>query len=318
MGGEHSPLSVWQALIDVIVSRQDEVSDRFIFCPILTPDFLSFLDPFVAALPGRISSSLFFIVAEDVVGMKDSVFTALRKKTSSMAIGVEFLKEGKLDSLFSTGNTAALVSLACSRIPLISSISRPALLVELPTLTGNIVVLDVGANVSVKPENLLDFGKIGLAYYRYLKNNDKNISVGLLNIGTEEGKGTENHRNTFRLLQTNFGDRFFGNLESQDVFKGKVQVVVTDGFAGNIFLKTAEGVFDFLSELYVDNSHNCFIKNDLEGSVYPGSVLCGLSKLVVKGHGQSQNKALFKGISGLIERTSNRVCESVIANLELI
>lgn len=311
MGGEHSPMNVWHALIEVIRFRKDAVLNRFVFHPILTHEFFDHIRPSIAALPADVSDALSFVVCDSFIDMKDSLLSALRKKASSMAMGVDMLADDRLDSLFSTGSTAALVSLSCSRVPFIGSITRPALLIELPTRTGSVIVLDVGASVSVEPKNLVNFGRMGVAYYRCLEDRNDDFSIGLLNIGVEESKGTESHRETFRKLQELFKERFVGNVESKDVFQGKVKILVTDGFAGNVFLKTAEGVFDFVTGLYSGNAKNVLIKKDLEASVYPGSVLCGLSKLVVKGHGRSPDKALLQGISGLIERTGRNLCDQI-------
>ncbi|EPP34861.1 fatty acid synthesis family protein [Chlamydia ibidis] len=254
------------------------------------------------------------IVSDEYVTMNDSLLAAVRKRSSSMALGLDYLSQDKIDAFVSTGNTAALITLSRARIPLLPTVSRPALLVRVPTMRGCAVILDVGANVSVRPEEMVGFARMGVAYRQCLGKVDSKLTIGLLNIGSEERKGTEAHRQTFRMLRDLFGSMFVGNIESDDVFSGRIDIVVTDGFTGNIFLKTAEGVFDFLRNILGDKLE-IDIKRQLDYTIYPGSMLCGLSKLVIKCHGKACSRSLFSGISGSIDLAQASVCKRILSSL---
>lgn len=310
MGGDHSPLVIWDVLLDVLKSRPLRSSHV---------QFVAFASKEVKASIAEqylLEESPEIVVSENFVSMSDSPLVAIRKKSSSMALGLDYLQKGDLDAFISTGNTAALVTLSRAKIPLFPMVSRPALLVQIPAKTGSVVMLDVGANVSVKPEEMLGFAHMGVAYKECLKNTLKgSVKVGLLNIGSEERKGTEAHRQTFCLLREVFQSNFFGNIESGDVFSGNVDVVVTDGFTGNIFLKATEGLFDFLRSILGDKLETD-IRRQLDYTIYPGSLVCGLSKLVIKCHGKARGMALFHGISGAIDLAQADVCQRISDELD--
>lgn len=302
MGGDHSPFLIWEVLTDIVrdtnwldqvdftVFATEEVGERILGCS--TCENLPTL-----------------VLANSVVTMEDSLLAAIRKKSSSMSLGLDYLQEDKLDGFISTGNTAALITLSRKKIPVFPAIRRPALLVRIPTMRGSSVILDVGANVSVNPQEMVDFARMGLAYRQCLSEVET-PTLGLLNIGSEERKGTEAHRQTFRLLRDAFGARFLGNVESGDVFCGAVDIVVTDGFTGNIFLKTAEGVFNILR-----NKLESEVTRQMDCTIYPGSMVCGLSKLVIKCHGKACRRTLFNGISGAIKLARARVCQRILSAL---
>lgn len=305
MGGDHSPFVIWEAVNQVLDTRPD----------ISSVSFVAF------ASSDRSDSQLDFsfshakhevLFAENFVSMEDTPLAALRKKSSSMAMGLDYLRDGRIDAFVSTGNTAALVTLSRLKIPAFSS-CKPALLVRIPTLSGFAVILDVGANVSVKPEDMLGFARMGAAYKRCFGVSHA-PTIGLLNIGSEERKGTEAHRQTFRLLREEYKEAFLGNIESGDIFSGHIDVVVTDGFTGNIFLKTAEGLFAFLRRILGDKLENA-IKREFDYSIYPGSMICGLSKLVIKCHGKSDGSTLSQGISGAIDLAQSDVCQHIFSSL---
>ncbi|MBQ8498543.1 phosphate acyltransferase PlsX [Chlamydia sp.] len=302
MGGDHDPLVVWRAVEKVLLSSGGE-------------QFVKFTVFATSGVRQQLISSssirsVQIVVSEDFVSMEDSLLAAVRKKRSSMALGLDALRRGELDGFISLGNTAALVTLARSKIPMIPAVPRPALLVSIPTLSGFAVILDVGATVSVNPEEMLGFARIGLAYRQSFSATDRLFTLGLLNIGSEERKGTDSHKQTFRMLRNVFGDAFLGNVESGDIFGGKVDVVVTDGFTGNVFLKTAEGLFDFLRHILGDHLEKA-IKTQFDYTIYPGSIVSGLSRLVIKCHGKARETSLFNGISGAVDLARANVCEHI-------
>ncbi|WP_100934174.1 phosphate acyltransferase PlsX [Candidatus Chlamydia corallus] len=310
MGGDHSPLVVWKVLVDVLKSQDSDIP--FAFTLFASEDIQKKIQKeFKSELPSEKFPKI--IAAENFVAMEDSPLVAIRKKSSSMALGLDYLQEDKIDAFVSTGNTGALITLARTKISLFPAVSRPALLVCVPTMRGRAVILDVGANIAVKPEEMVGFARMGIAYRQCL--GDSTIpTIGLLNIGSEERKGTEAHRQTFRMLRETFEGAFLGNIESGAVFDGAADIVVTDGFTGNIFLKTAEGVFEFLRRILGDKIE-ADIKRRLDYTFYPGSVLCGLSKLVIKCHGKACGPSLFHGILGSINLAQARLCKRILSNL---
>ncbi|AGT64776.1 phosphate acyltransferase PlsX [Chlamydia trachomatis] len=303
LGGDHDPLVVWEALGEVLLSSTGEQPVEF--------TVFATSDVHHQLMNSPLSRSVRIVTAEDFVSMEDSLLAAVRKKRSSMALGLDALQQGDLDGFVSSGNTAALVTLARSKIPMIPAVPRPALLVSVPTLSGFAVILDVGATVSVNPDEMVGFARMGLAYRQSLSSNSNQpFTLGLLNIGSEERKGTDSHKQTFRMLRNIFGSAFLGNIESGDVFSGKVDIVVTDGFTGNVFLKTAEGLFDFLRHILGDRLEKS-IKMQFDYTIYPGSIISGLSRLVIKCHGKSHGTALFGGISGAIDLARANVCSRI-------
>lgn len=215
-----------------------------------------------------------FHIAEESVEMEDAPLTALRKKKkASLFEGLRLLKEGKIDALISAGNTGALVSGAKVILGTLPTIDRPALLARLPTQKKPVAVLDVGANIHVKAPQLIQFAKLGVAYQEI--RGVTQPTVGLLNIGSEAHKGTPEQRLAYRSLKTK-SFHFNGNVEGRDAFDGKTDVLVTDGFTGNIFLKTVEGVVRLLAP------------KEIHLSDYGGALLIGVQGLVFKCHGNAE------------------------------
>ena len=243
-----------------------------------------------------------FITTEEAIEMEEApLFAVRRKKNSSLAAGMRLLKEKTIDAFVSTGNTGALVASAMLHLPMLPQIERPALMVMMPAEKEQVTVLDVGANIGAKPEHLVSYALLGTLYRRYLLG-EKNPTIGLLNIGVEEQKGTKELQDTYRLLQETFGEAFLGNIEGREVFQGKVNVLVTDGFTGNVFLKTSEGISTFLAQ-YLQTHFNIpdvvsHLHSQFNYSEHPGALLCGIDGLVIKCHGFSNQNALINGILG--------------------
>lgn len=241
-----------------------------------------------------------FHVASDFITMDEAPLTAVRKKKeSSLAVGLRLLKEGKIDALVSAGNTGALVTGAKMLLSTFPHILRPALLAVLPTKKGPVVVLDVGANPQIKPAHFVQFAQMGTAYARI--HGIAHPKVGLLNIGSEKIKGTSERREAYSAMQTEAGENFcfVGNVESTSVFEGAVDVLITDGFTGNIFLKTAEGLASlFLDWLGANEGH---LRKKLHYAEYPAALLVGVQGLVIKCHGYSTPDALVGGVRGAIQ-----------------
>jgi len=257
-------------------------------------------------------SNICFISVSQEISMDENPLLAIRrKKDSSICVGMKYLKLNKIDAFISSGNTGALVSSAKTIIGMQKGVLRPALLAWMPTKKNPFAILDVGANVNIKPIHLIQFAKMGIEACK-----SKNISkprVGLLNIGSEKLKGTSLLQETYgelASLQERCGFQFEGNVEGKDVFQGNIDVLVTDGFTGNIFLKTSEGVASLILDILKDklpkevNSIGAsYLKNlqsHLHYAKYPGAVLVGVKGLVIKCHGYSSPKAFINGIKDAI------------------
>lgn len=265
-------------------------------------------------------------VSEFITMQDDPLHAIRRKKEASLCVGMRLLKSYDLDAFVTAGNTGAL--LACSKLllPMLPGIDRPALMTLIPTKKNPIAVLDVGANVSVKAEHLLQFALMGIAYQK--TRGIPHPTVGLLNIGTEKKKGTPELRKAYDFLtqQLNQGSPihspvFVGNVEGRDVFHGEIDVVVTDGFSGNIFLKTAEGLADFiLEDLKKLAILECSVElknlistlwHRLHYAEYPGALLCGVEGIVMKCHGGSSATGLINSIKGAIRLVDHFFLEKI-------
>ncbi|MGX7595508.1 phosphate acyltransferase PlsX [Planococcus plakortidis] len=245
------------------------------------------------------------IEAED-----DPVRSVRRKKDASMVRMAEAVKEGKADAAVSAGNTGALMSAGLFIVGRIDGVDRPALAPTLPTMDGKgFLMLDLGANADAKPEHLVQYAIMGSIYAEKVRG-VQNPTVGLLNIGTEEKKGNELTKSAFPLLKE-APVNFIGNVESRDLLNGAADVVVTDGFTGNMVLKTIEGtamnVFAMIKDVFMASAKTKFaamlVKNDLSAlkgmldySEYGGAGLFGLKAPVIKAHGSSNGTAFYNAI----------------------
>jgi len=255
--------------------------------------------------------NVFFHVVKEVITMDDAPLTAIRrKKDSSLCIGMRLLKEGYLQAFISAGNTGALMGCARLQLPALHHVERPALLTLLPTRHKEIAVLDVGANTSYKAKHLIQFAAMGVAYQR---SRDVKIPiVGLLNIGSEAKKGTPELQKVYNQLlagskKSSSSYAFVGNIEGRDVFHGEIDVLVTDGFTGNVFLKTAEGIAAvILDELESSPLEECSphmkgilaeLRLRLHYAEYPGALLCGVDGIVIKCHGNSSPQSFVHSVT---------------------
>lgn len=241
-----------------------------------------------------------YAAAPEAIGLEEHPLLALRKKrNASMSVGLRLLKEGQIDALISAGNTGALVSSAKMILSTLKGILRPCLLTLMPTKKNPVAVLDVGANVQVKAAHLVQFALMGAAYQK--TRGIAKPSVGLLNIGSEALKGTSELRLAYHTLQTltNAPFRFAGNIEGKEVFNGEVDVLVTDGFTGNVFLKTAEGIASLILDKIQSPTQTKPFQS-LHYSEYPGALLAGVRGLVIKCHSYSTPRAFTTAILGAI------------------
>jgi phosphate acyltransferase len=294
MGSDSSPQEIFEAV--VAISQEISPDDSLI---VIAQHSLL---PILRSTYGKFPPSIAFITTEGEIAMEEAPLVAVRrKKNSSMAAGVRLLKEKKIDAFVTSGNTGALVAFATLHLTLLPHIERPALLVMMPTGKGQVAVLDVGANIAPKAQHLVSFALLGSLYLQCM-HGKKNPRVGLLNIGAEEQKGTNELKEAYQLLQKKFQSLFLGNIEGREVFQGKIDVLVTDGFTGNVFLKTSEGISSFLAE-YLQKEFGVpqivsHLHQQFNYSEHPGAFLCGVDGIIVKCHGFSNKQALMNGIRG--------------------
>ncbi|MCF0111232.1 MAG: phosphate acyltransferase PlsX [Erysipelotrichaceae bacterium] len=266
------------------------------------------------------------VITTQVMEMTDGALAVRRKKDSSMVRAMEDLKNHKVDGVVSCGSTGALLSAATLLLGTLPNVERPAILTVLPNVTGRgVVILDIGANAENTPEHLNCFAVLGSAYSKGVMGMS-DPKAGLLNIGTEEKKGNDMHREAYRLLKQNTSVHFIGNIEGKDVLNSDVDVVVTDGFCGNIMLKTIEGGSKFMMGTLKKNLKSTTlstigallskkalgnVKKQLDPDQYGGAVIVGLNGAVVKGHGSSGEVACYNAIRQLYQVVDARVTDKV-------
>ena len=268
--------------------------------------------------------------ASEVVTMGDPIEVALRrKKNSSMRVAVNQVKDGTAQAAVSAGNTGALMAIARYVLKTMDGIDRPAIATQLPNAAGGATtVLDLGANVDCTADHLLQFAVMGSALVAAISNNSA-PSVGLLNIGEEAIKGSEVIKKAGDLLRSaaNSGDlNFYGNVEGNDIFKGTTDIVVCDGFVGNVALKTSEGLASMIGDfMKVEFSRNIFtkfaaivaypvltaFKKSVDHRRYNGAALLGLRGLVFKSHGSADAFAFERALSRAHDAAHNNLLERV-------
>jgi glycerol-3-phosphate acyltransferase PlsX len=260
---------------------------------------------------GGESLPIVIVPATEWITMDDKTVTAIRKKPgSSMRVGLRLVKENKVAGFLTAGNTGAAMALAKMVLGALPGVDRPSLSALLPTSTGSrCVLLDVGANVDCKPHNLEQFAVMGEMYARSVLKIPR-PRVGLLSIGEEEGKGNDLTRESFSLLKQ-LSLNFIGNVEGRDIYNGNADVVVCDGFVGNVALKTSEGLARLVRDLLRQSlnstvtaqvgallSRKAFndFKKRLDYSEYGGAPLLGIRGVCIVNHGSSNDRAIFNGI----------------------
>ncbi len=278
-----------------------------------------------------LSDRLEIVHAPDVVTMDDVPTVAIRtKKTSSIVVAYDYLKQNEdAVALVSAGSTGATLTGAVLKLGRIKNISRPALAPIMPTLNDkNVMLLDCGANADCKAENLLHFGIMGSEYMKAM--GVKKPRIALLNIGTEEEKGSEMIKEAHQLLK-NSRLNFVGNIEARDVLRGNVDVVVSDGFSGNVCLKTIEGTAEILFGELRDITHSSFkakmgalllkkklygLKKKYDYRKVGGAPLLGINKIVIKCHGNSKAESVACAINQAWKLANNKLVEKVAKAVE--
>lgn len=327
MGSDRSPKILFEA-----VQQAAKILDpSCLLVVIATHSAINDIKQLYAVDSANSPSILFHPVSDTIAMSEDPIAAVSRKKESSLVVGIRLLKKQRIDAFVSLGNTGALVTSAALNLPKLPGVQRPALLVVLPTMTGSVAVLDVGGSVASKAHHLVQYAYMGAAYQR-CNEGIETPAVGLLNIGVEAQKGTSTVRQAYQTLQDYSNQdtsiKFVGNVEGRDLFQGKIDVLVTDGFTGNVLLKTTEGVssfiFDYIQEALENTPEGKLreafqdLKRYFSRSEYPGAILCGVEGIVIKCHGDSSTKALINGIKGAATLVEKQLIAKLKAQLEII
>lgn len=248
------------------------------------------------------------IHAPQVIGMHEHPTKALKEKQqSSIAVGFHLLASGKCDAFISAGNTGAMLVGALYSIKAIEGVLRPSISTLIPKDNGGTgLLLDVGLNADCKPDHLNQFAILGSLYARYISGID-NPRVGLINLGEEEGKGNMLSQAAYPLLKANKHIHFIGNIEGRDIFKDKADVMVCEGFTGNIVLKLAESIYDITQEKGIE--HEYLERFNFEN--YGGTPVLGVTKPVIIGHGISHAKAFANMIRLAVKMIESNLLEKM-------
>ena len=268
--------------------------------------------------------------ASEVIEMHDpAAISVRRKRDSSIVVGLDLIKKAQADAFVSAGNTGAVVCAATLSLRLLPGIERPGIAIVIPTLKGTSLIIDVGANINTKPIHLLQYGIMADAYSRYILGKS-NPSVGLLSVGEEESKGTEFIKEAHTLLSESKLN-FTGNIEGRDVYAGKVDIILCDGFVGNVILKISESVADtimqslkqeikadFLATIGAVLSASAFneLKRKMDYSERGGALLLGVDGRCIICHGSSTPKAIKNAIRVAAEFVKQDVNKHIIEELE--
>ncbi len=317
MGGDHGPHVTVPAAVEFLGMYPDSA--------VVLVGLRDSIDAELRLAGGVCAERIRVHHAPEIVSMDESPLVALRgKKESSIRLAAELVKSGEAQALVSAGNTGALMAISRYVLKTLPGIDRPAILSVLPSKTGGTYVLDLGANVDSTAEHLLQFAIMGSVLVSAVEHKER-PTVGLLNIGEEDIKGTEVVKKTAQLLRAS-GLNFIGNVEGDDIFKGRCDVVVCDGFVGNVALKSAEGLAQMLGAFLKEELSRSFVrkaialvaapvlkafKRRVDHRTYNGATLVGLKGIVVKSHGSADQFSYRRAI----ERAREEIENDVIARL---
>lgn len=321
MGGDHGPAVTVPATLHFLEKDADASA--------ILVGQQEVVEPLMSAQRRRFGDRLRLQHASQVVEMHEKPRAALRgKRDSSMRVSIDLVKAGTAQAAVSAGNTGALMAISTIVLGTLPGIDRPAIATSLPTMKGETLMLDLGANAECAPEHLLQFGIMGAMLVAAVEHKER-PTVGLLNIGEEEIKGNEVVRRAGELLRQS-GLNFHGNVEGTDIYRGTTDVVVCDGFVGNIALKTTEGLAQMLGSFLKDEfRRNLFsrvaalvampalrsFKKRIDPRRYNGASLLGLRGIVVKSHGSADAMAFETAIHRAAEEARNNLLERISARM---
>ena len=330
MGGDNAPGEIVRGGVEAAVGLEE--------VKVLLVGVKEQIDAELAKYPKEVAAatkkgSLEVVHAPDVAEMDESPVMAVRKKKDcSINVAMRLVKEGRADAFVSAGNSGAVATSAILNLGRIKGVQRPAIATILPTRIPRrpLLLLDAGANMDCHADWLVQFAIMGSVYSQGVLKRTKPL-VGLLSIGTEDCKGNEMTKETFRLLKEVQGIDFRGNVEGHDVFQGQTDVVVCDGFVGNVVLKTSEslahavsyflkrecfrGIFRVLGALLLKGAFKS-LKNQLDPDIYGGAPLLGVPGAVIITHGSSTHKAIFYAVKAGVNAARNDVSGLISSRIE--
>jgi glycerol-3-phosphate acyltransferase PlsX len=319
MGGDHAPGPIVDGAVQAVAAdpelRVILVGDRAQVEPCLAGKETS----------GRID--LFHCT--QAVTMEESPVVTLRKKPdNSISRSWQLLAEGKVEALVSAGNTGAMVAGGLRLRRFLKNVRRPGIAAVMPTLRGPCVLLDVGANVNPKPEHLFQYGVMGEIFAKHILHRER-PTIGLMNVGTEEAKGHDLAKQTHALFNaSSLREQFIGNIEGRDIHKGVSDVVVTDGFVGNVILKVSEGVFEFVMKMASQEILGVLsaergkagaaiqaLVNRYDYSEHGGAPLLGIDGICIICHGSSGDRAIKNALGVAARYARARLNEQIVREL---
>src|SRR4051794_31720065 len=324
MGGDHAPGPIVAGAVQAVAENPDVtvvlVGDR------------DHVTPAVEAAGGTVGGHIELFHCTQQVGMEESPVEALRKKPdNSISRTWQLLAERKVDAIVSAGNTGAMVAGGLRLRRFLKGVRRPGIATVMPTLKGPCVIVDVGANVHPKPSHLFAYGVMGGIFARHVLGRER-PTIGLMNVGSEEAKGNDLAKETHALFNgSQLKDRFIGNIEGRDIHRGVCDVVVTEGFVGNIILKVCEGVFDFVMKLVSSevlkalDSERQKAQQAIYGllqrydySAYGGAPLLGIDGICIICHGSSGDRAIKNALGVAAQYAKARLNELIVQELEAV
>ena len=315
-GGDNAPFEIVKGVKQALES----VKDLFVY---LT-GYKDELKKLIADFPKELLERLEIVDSKEVVKMSEKPSNALRLNDSSMAVGIRLVKEKKADAFVTAGNSGAAMALAMFKLGRIKGVSRPAIATLLPTLSGHMLMLDVGANVDCKPQHLLEFSIMGAVYVKYVVG-VSNPKIGVLSNGSEPGKGNQVTIATYDLLHKSKLN-FIGNIEGDEIYRGKADVVVCDGFIGNVVLKVSESIPDIIREFLKEEIKKSFwykvgfllakpafrvLKTKTDYSEFGGAPLLGVNGACIISHGRSNGEAIKNAILKAIKFSREKVNDKI-------
>ncbi len=321
MGGDYAPYEIVAGAIQASIELDLEI--------LLVGDPQQ-IESSIAKYGGIGTAQIKIVPAEDVITMKEEPITGIRRKPkASINVAMELVKQGKADAVVSAGHSGAAMASALLRLGRLKGIERPAIGAVLPTMIPNksVIVLDVGANMDSRPKYLEQFALMGTIFSKYVLGNSE-PKLGLLNIGEESSKGNELALQTHQLLAANSELPFIGNAEGKDVLSGQFDIIICDGFVGNVLLKFAEAVGEVMLQIMKEelprgwrgklgtallkpNLNN--IKQRIDRTEHGGALLFGVAGVCIISHGSSRAASMFNAIRQAKEAVDNQVLERITA-----
>lgn len=318
MGGDYAP--------KVVVQGAVEAANNYNLNILLVGDSRQ-IENEISQIKNYPEDKIRVIHSDTVITMDDAPTVSVRsKKDSSISVGINLIKSKDADAFVSAGNTGAVVCAATLYLGMLSGIERPGIAIAFPTSKKVCLIIDVGANIDPKPFHLLQYAIMAESYYSHVLGNNTKPSVGLLNVGEEATKGTDFIKETHYLLSKS-PLNFIGNVEGKELFSGNCNVIVCDGYVGNVALKVTESVAEMLNEVLRREILKGFLgklgtlllvknlrlfKKDLDYSEYGGAPLLGVNGTVIIAHGRSSSKAIKNAIRAAKTEVERKVNEKIV------